>query len=431
MSSSSSSHEDERCAEEFSNLVQQFHQIVQDIGDPEEQPRRRRRGARKKAFIRRDREAGAVRLHADYFDENPVYPENIFRRRFRMRRALFLRIVNVVASDPYFQQRTDALGRSGFTPLQKCTVAVRMLANGGAADQYDEYLRIAESTSLECLQRFSRAIIQLFGAEYLRRPTSADCQRLLAMHEAKHGFPGMLGSLDCMHWAWKNCPTAWQGAYTRGDQGEPTIILETVASQDLWIWHAFFGTPGSNNDINVLNNSTLFNDRLQGMGVPVTYEVNNSYYTSGYYLTDGIYPNWPVFVKSPTHPTDPKGKRFKVMQEAARKDIERAFGVLQARWAIVKGPARLWSKKAMSDIMFTCIILHNMIIEDEGEQATQWEEDADEASSSAASQPHVGAPPDFRAFVARQASMRDAEMHARLTLDLKEHIWSRFGPIES
>ncbi|XP_057803233.1 uncharacterized protein LOC131018532 [Salvia miltiorrhiza] len=221
-----------------------------------------------------------------------------------MCRALFLRIVNAVASDPYFQQRTDALGRPGFTSLQKCTVAICMLANGGAADQYDEYLRIAESTSLECLRRFCRAIIQLFG------------------------FPGMLGSLDCMHWPWKNCPTAWQGAYTRGDQGEPTIILEAVASQDLWIWHTFFGTPGSNNYINVLNNSTLFNDRLQGMGVSVTYQVNNAYYTSGYYLTDGIYPNWPVFVKSPTHPTDPKGKRFKVLQEAARKDIERACGVL-------------------------------------------------------------------------------------------------------
>ncbi|XP_057811406.1 protein ALP1-like [Salvia miltiorrhiza] len=393
MSSSSSSYEDERRAEEFSNLVQQFNQIVQDIGDPEEQPRRRRRGARKKAFIRQDREASAVRLHADYFDENPVYPDTIFRCRFRMRRALFLRIVNAVAADPYFQQRTDALGRPGFHAIAKmhCRYSVEPLFNSSAQ-------------------------------EYLRRPTSADCQQLLAMHETKHGFPGMLGCLDCMHWAWKNYPTAWQGAYTRGDQGELTIILEAVASQDLWIWHAFLGTPGSNNDINVLNNSTLFNDRLQGMGVPVTYQVNNAYYTSEYYLTDGIYPNWPVFVKSPTHPTDPKGKRFKVMQEAARKDIERAFGVLQARWAIVKGPSRLWSKEAMSDIMFTCIILHNMIIEDEGEQATQRKDDADEASSSAASQPHVGAPSDFRASVARQASMRDAEMHACLTLDLKEHI---------
>jgi len=31
---------------------------------------------------------------------------------------------------------------------------------------------------------------------------------------------------------------------------EPTIILEAVASQDLWIWHAFFGMPRSLNDIN-------------------------------------------------------------------------------------------------------------------------------------------------------------------------------------
>ncbi|XP_057808851.1 protein ALP1-like [Salvia miltiorrhiza] len=184
--------------------------------------------------------------------------------------------------------------------------------------------------------------------------------------------------------------------------GEPTIILEVVASQDLWIWHAFFGIPGSNNDLNVLNASTLFNDRLRGMGVPITYQVNNSYYTSGYYLTNGIYPNWPVFVKSPTHPTDTKEKRFKVMQEAARKDIEWAFGVLQARWAIVKGPSSLWSKEEMSDIMFTCIILHNMIIEDEGEHATQWEEEVtDEASSSAAaSRPRAGVPPDFCVFVA-------------------------------
>ncbi|XP_057793180.1 uncharacterized protein LOC131009791 [Salvia miltiorrhiza] len=118
------------------------------------EPRRRRQRVAKKAYIHRDREAGAQRLHAHYFAENPVYPNNVFRRRFHMRRALFLRIVDVVQSDTYFQQRADALGRPGFTLLQKCTLVVRMLANGGAADQYDEYLRIAESTLLECLRRF-------------------------------------------------------------------------------------------------------------------------------------------------------------------------------------------------------------------------------------------------------------------------------------
>ena len=32
---------------------------------------------------------------------------------------------------------------------------------------------------------------------------------------------------------------------------------------DLWIWHAYFGPAGSNNDINVLNESDMFDDLLQ------------------------------------------------------------------------------------------------------------------------------------------------------------------------
>jgi hypothetical protein len=59
------------------------------------------------------------------------------------------------------------------------------------------------------------------------------------------------------------CPTMWKDMFTRGDQKVPTIILEVVASHDLWIWHAFFGVAGSNNDINVLNKSTLFIEELQ------------------------------------------------------------------------------------------------------------------------------------------------------------------------
>ncbi|GJU58271.1 RNA-directed DNA polymerase, eukaryota, reverse transcriptase zinc-binding domain protein [Tanacetum coccineum] len=32
---------------------------------------------------------------------------------------------------------------------------------------------------------------------------------------------------------------SWQGQYGRGDKKYPTIMLEAVASQDLWIWHTF------------------------------------------------------------------------------------------------------------------------------------------------------------------------------------------------
>jgi hypothetical protein len=36
-----------------------------------------------------------------------------------------------------------------------------------------------------------------------------------------------------------------------------SIILEAIADQSLWIWHAFFGTVGSNNDINVLQKKSF------------------------------------------------------------------------------------------------------------------------------------------------------------------------------
>lgn len=46
-------------------------------------------------------------------------------------------------------------------------------------------------------------------------------------------------------------------------------MLESVASQDLWIWHAFFGIAGSNNYINVLNQSNVFNEILEGQALTV------------------------------------------------------------------------------------------------------------------------------------------------------------------
>jgi hypothetical protein len=39
--------------------------------------------------------------------------------------------------------------------------------------------------------------------------------------------------------------------------------------------------------------------------------------------------------------------------------------VLQARFAIVCGPARLYQPETLKEIMMACIILHNMIVEDE------------------------------------------------------------------
>ena len=70
-----------------------FHKLLLDDLDEDEiikelvmktsQPKRRR-------YIRRNYLAGHERLFLDYFALTPIYPPTLFRRKFRMKRSLFL-----------------------------------------------------------------------------------------------------------------------------------------------------------------------------------------------------------------------------------------------------------------------------------------------------------------------------------------------------
>ncbi|XP_074373481.1 uncharacterized protein LOC141713809 [Apium graveolens] len=241
---------------------------------------------------------------------------------------------------------------------------MRMLAYDISADAVDDYVRIGESTAVEALKKFVFNIITLFEGEYLRKPNSNDVQRLLQMSEAR-GFPGMMGSIDCMHWQWKNCPKAWKRMFMSGHKGVAIIILEAVASSDLWICHAFFGVAGSNNDINILDRSPIFDEVLQG--------------------------------RAP-----------------------------ESCFAIVRGPTRFWDKDDLGRIMRACIIIHNMIVEDERDTyATQFGPmpGYDDATNGL-SQPNLDEEPfaAYETYIQNTIQMRDKRTHRQLQNDLVEHI---------
>ncbi|CAL5357865.1 unnamed protein product [Camellia sinensis] len=135
-------------------------------------------------YIHRNRRQGHDRLFADYFAANLVCSSTVFRRRFRMRRPLYVRILNAIqAHNSYFLQKQDAAYVFGLSPLQKMTSAMRILSYGVAADAVDDYIRIGESTAIQSLQQFCNSVIEIFGEEYLRSPTPTDIARLLAIGE--------------------------------------------------------------------------------------------------------------------------------------------------------------------------------------------------------------------------------------------------------
>ena len=82
----------------------------------------------------------------------------------------------------------------------------------------------------------------------------------------------------------------------------------------------------------------------------------------GYHLAGDIYFS---LDKSIQNPESKKQIVNAKAQEAYQMDIERAFGALKIRFAIVRGPTRFWiDNTSISNIMTIWVILHNVIIED-------------------------------------------------------------------
>jgi hypothetical protein len=116
----------------------------------------------------------------------------------------------------------------------------------------------------------------------------------------------------------------------------------------------FFGMPGSHNDINVLHRSPLFENLAKGIAPEVNYTITGHDYKMGYYLGNGIYPSWATLIKSISLPMGNKRKYFATAQEAAKKDVERFFGVFQSRFAIIRQPGRIWDRDACIDYEGLC-----------------------------------------------------------------------------
>ena len=122
---------------------------------------------------------------------------------------------------------------------------------------------------------------------------------------------------------------------------------------------------------NVLDCIPLIANFLKGHGQDMSFEVNGQRYPHYYLLADGIYSKWTIFVQTIHDPQGEKRQYYAKMQEAARKDVERCFKILQLRLEIIQNPSRQWDLNTIKDILMACVTMHNMIIEDERDQELQ------------------------------------------------------------
>jgi hypothetical protein len=197
--------------------------------------------------------------------------------------------------DPFFCNTVCVVRQiPAIGPFAKILLCLQMLAFGVSPSALQHYYQMGETTACEAFKRFTRILVgsDNLKQRFFRSMTRNDAQKVSDLHFEKYGVHGMVGSLDCMHVPWKNCPVAWQGTHS-GKAGFPTLVLEAMADHNMWFWHASFGWPGTFNDINIWNGSSLheaFTSGRWGTTVDFLYSIGDYSFTKLFVLVDGIYP---------------------------------------------------------------------------------------------------------------------------------------------
>ncbi|XP_026396050.1 uncharacterized protein LOC113290680 [Papaver somniferum] len=338
-------------------------------------------------MVERHREDGHARMMHDYFGPNCTWGPKKFHQRLGMYRPLFLRILSeIVVADPAFDFQVDCTGKLCHSPHMKMYAVMKCLCKGIFVDSTDDYVRMGAPTVYMYVKRFTRVIVRRFGPRYVRLPTREDTEILLPENAAR-------GFLECLE-----------------------VLIVCIFGGRIVQQHGKVRSVGSNNDLNVLAQSPLFDKMVNGLAAPCNYRINGHSYDKGYYLADNIYPRLSCIVQSfkILLPNQPVKSLFNKYQQAKRKDVERAFGTLQNKFQITKKPACYWDNKDINFIIKACLILHNMIIENE-RRNLDWGQVVNEPIRQV-----TGIPRSYHA-------LRNDEAYLQLRNDLVQHIWIRHG----
>jgi hypothetical protein len=213
----------------------------------------------KKRYIKWDRDRARHCIMDDYLGDLPRFSLDDFKRIFRISRHRYEEIRSYLCrTDSFFQAGYDAYKRQKVSADAKILITLKYLAYGCSINSFRDYFQMGESTAMMCVKKVTKLMSSSteFRSRFLPAITPADAKQLEALHHKQHGVRGMIGSLDCSHFVWANCPVAFHGQF-QGKEEKRTIVMEAVCDYNRFAWHTVFGYSGVLNDINIWDASLL------------------------------------------------------------------------------------------------------------------------------------------------------------------------------
>jgi len=148
---------------------------------------------------------------------------------FRLPYSLFERLVDLIYANNWFpgHSRNNNPRSCNAAPLElKVLGVLRILGRGGPFDDLFDGSGISENTHRTFFIKFCQRFVEDFYDEYIREPAGDDLTQVVDIY-LQMGFPGCVGSVDCVHVWWDMCAFQLKSACT-GKEKLPTLAYEVT-----------------------------------------------------------------------------------------------------------------------------------------------------------------------------------------------------------
>ena len=288
--------------------------------------------------------------------------EEEFRQRFRLPFDLFEELVVRLREKGGYEAAQDPIGGVGRVPLElKFMTVLRIAGRGWCFDDVKEQFGAGKSTIAAFYHAFVFKYVTDFYDQVIVLPEEAGDLAIVESRYAAQGVPGCVGSIDCVHVRWDRCPFALRW-YHVGKEGFPTRVYEVVVDNTRRIRAVTPGFPGARNDKTIVRNDrAVYRIRTETKytqgGAGLHPNCAASVLTGLYFICDGGYHMWSQLMCPFKYATEPSEKKWSKRIEALRKDVERTFGALKARWRCLKCPCMFFTAARIDNqFMFCCIV---------------------------------------------------------------------------
>ena len=305
----------------------------------------------------------------------------LFRRRLRVLYPIFLQLVDMARASWEFTENPDAAGNPA-APLElKILAVLRVLGRGYCFDGVEELTCI----SAEVLRVFFRNFCCYF-AMYCNPPSTPEKISSCTEIYSRLGLPGCFGSTDCVHIRWERCHAS-ERSNQKGKEGYATLSYEVTVNCRKKFIVATIGHPGCRNDKTVVKlDGFVTNIHDIGLYNDVEFDLKKSDGTitkeKGLHLiVNGGYHKWRCLQSPQKHTSIPKDALWSKWVESVSKDVECVFGILKGRFRCLKLPIYLHDNHVIDNMFFTCCILHNMLLTEDGYDR-RWEDGANRAGQA-------------------------------------------------